>query len=83
VFSLKVKRHIYRRLAEKNSNLLKADDAIRTRDIGLGKTTLYRLSYIRIIPTTGHPPQYPQIMGLLRAKAMAHSGHTGVNESRN
>ena len=26
-----------------------ADDAIRTRDIGLGKTTLYRLSYIRWI----------------------------------
>jgi len=24
-----------------------ADDAIRTRDIGLGRTTLYRLSYIR------------------------------------
>jgi hypothetical protein len=26
---------------------LKADDAIRTRDIGLGRTTLYQLSYIR------------------------------------
>ena len=25
-----------------------ADDAIRTRDIGLGRTTLYQLSYIRI-----------------------------------
>ena len=25
----------------------KADDAIRTRDIGLGRTTLYLLSYIR------------------------------------
>ena len=24
-----------------------ADDAIRTRDIGLGRTTLYQLSYIR------------------------------------
>jgi len=26
-----------------------ADDAIRTRDIGLGRTTLYQLSYIRNI----------------------------------
>ena len=27
--------------------IFEADDAIRTRDIGLGRTTLYQLSYIR------------------------------------
>ena len=36
-----------------SSNIcLIADDAIRTRDIGLGRTTLYQLSYIRRKKTT-------------------------------
>src|ERR671922_187423 len=39
-----------RALACKSSSRLRADDGPRTRDLRLGKPTLYQLSYVRVGP---------------------------------
>ena len=49
---LRPKRSHLRRVSARPCEAVKADDGSRTRDLRLGKPTLYQLSYVRAVQTT-------------------------------
>jgi hypothetical protein len=43
----------FQRFYARRCDIMKADDGPRTRDLRLGKPTLYQLSYVRDLPPAG------------------------------